>query len=189
MSARRKAVAEGVAYWWRGRLHSGREAPQLAIPLKLVKIEAVEWLCPKCGERAEWGPEPRCPRCGAGCEPRTLVEEVPELVDAIEALERAFNRVCKARFRGFALLEPWGAFMPLFTWRSLDLELPDGSRLVGAYAGRPRFLKRGFHNGPTFELPGNLAAIVWSGLLECLAFEVEEPLRLVELLSASAGFI
>jgi hypothetical protein len=112
-------------------------------------------------------------------------------VDAAEALERAFNRVCKAEFRGAVLLEPWGAFLPLFAWRPLDMELPDGSRLVGAYAGKPRFLKRGFRNGPltTFELPGNLAAIVWSGLLECLAFEVEEPLRLVELLSASAGFI
>jgi len=77
----------------------------------------------------------------------------------------------------------------------LDLELPDGSRLVGAYVGRPRFLRRGFYacgrDGPlaVFELPGNLAAIVWSGLLECLAFEVERPERLVELLSASADFI
>ena len=80
---------------------------------------------------------------------------------------------------------------PLFAWKPLDLELPDGSRLVGVYAGKPRFLKRGFHNGSTtsFELPGNLAAIVWSGLLECLAFEVEKPGELVELLSASAGFI
>jgi hypothetical protein len=71
------------------------------------------------------------------------------------------------------------------------LELPDGSRLVGAYAGKPRFLKRGFRNGPLaiFELLGNLAAIVWRGFLECLAFEVEEPERLVELLSASADFI
>jgi len=177
-------VAE-VAYWWRGRLHSEREAPQLAIPLKLVKIEAVEWLCPRCGERAEWSPEPRCPRCGARCEPRTLVEEVPELVDAIEALERAFNRVCKARVRGAVLLEPFGIFVPLFTWKLLDVELPDGSRLVGVYAGKPRFLKRGFHNGSTttFELPGNLAAIVWSGAVECLVFEVEEPEKLVELLS------
>jgi NMD protein affecting ribosome stability and mRNA decay len=82
---RRKAVAEGVAYWWRGRLHSEREAPQLAIPLKLVKVEAVEWLCPRCGERAEWGPEPKCPVCGARCEPRTRVEEVPELVDALSS--------------------------------------------------------------------------------------------------------
>ena len=78
---------------------------------------------------------------------------------------------------------------PLFAWKPLDLELPDGSRLVGVYAGRPRFLKRGFRNGPTFELPGNLAAVVWSGFLECLVFEVEEPEKLVELLSASAGFI
>jgi hypothetical protein len=110
-------------------------------------------------------------------------------VDSVETLERAFNRVCKAGFRGSALLEPFGLFLPLFAWKPLDLELPDGSRLVGAYAGRPRFLKRGFHNGSTFELPGNLAVIVWSGLLECLVFEVEEPERLVELLSASADFI
>jgi len=181
-------VAE-VAYWWRGRLHSEREAPPLAVPLRLVKVEAVEWLCPKCGERAEWGPEPRCPLCGARCEPRTRVEEVPELVDAVEALERAFNRVCRARFRGAAALEPLGIFVPLFAWKPLDLELPDGSRLVGAYAGKPRFLKRGFRNGSAFELPGNLAAVVWSGLLECLAFEVEKPGELMELLSASAGFI
>jgi hypothetical protein len=94
------------------------------------------------------------------------------------------------------LLEPWGAFLPLFAWKPLDLELPDGSQLVGAYAGRPRFLKRGFYacgrDGPlaVFELPGNLAVIVWSGgAVECLAFDVEEPLKLVELLSASAGFI
>jgi hypothetical protein len=106
-------------------------------------------------------------------------------VDAVEALERAFSRACRARFRGAVLLEPWGAFLPLFTWRPLDLELPDGSRLVGAYAGRPRFLKRGFRGElAVFELPGNLAAIVWSGLLECLAFEVEEPEKLVELLSS-----
>jgi len=105
-------------------------------------------------------------------------------VDAVEALERAFNRVCRARFRGAAALEPLGIFVPLFAWKPLDLELPDGSRLVGVYAGRPRFLKRGFRNGPTFELPGNLAAIVWSGLLECLAFEVEEPEKLVEQLSS-----
>jgi hypothetical protein len=112
-------------------------------------------------------------------------------VDSVETLERASNRVCKAGFRGSALLEPFGLFLPLFAWRPLDLELPDGSRLVGAYAGRPRFLKRGFRNGPLtiFELPGNLAAIVWSGLLECLAFEVGEPERLAELLSASADFI
>jgi len=182
-------VVEEVAYWWRGRLYSGGEAPPLAVPLKLVEVESVEWLCPKCGERAEWGPEPRCPLCGARCEPRTRVEEVPELVDAVEALERAFNRVCRARFRGAAALEPLGIFVPLFAWRPLDVELPDGSRLVGAYAGKPRFLKRGFRNGSAFELPGNLAAIVWSGFLECLAFEVEEPEKLVELLSASAGFI
>jgi hypothetical protein len=187
-------VAE-VAYWWRGKLYREGEAPPLAIPLRLVEIEAVEWVCPRCGERAEWGPEPRCPLCGASCEPRARVEEIPELVDAVEALERAFNRVCRARFRGAAALEPLGIFVPLFAWRPLDLELPDGSRLVGVYAGRPRFLKRGFHacgrDGPlaAFELPGNLAAIVWSGLLECLVFEVEEPERLVELLSASAGFI
>jgi predicted RNA-binding Zn-ribbon protein involved in translation (DUF1610 family) len=181
-------VAE-VAYWWRGRLHSEREAPPLAVPLRLVKVEAVEWLCPKCGERAEWGPEPRCPLCGARCEPRTRVEEVPELVDAVEALERAFNRVCRARFRGAAALEPLGIFVPLFAWKPLDLELPDGSRLVGAYAGKPRLLKGGFRDGSAFELPGNFAAIVWSGLLECLVFEVEEPEKLVELLSASAGFI
>ncbi|MCC6065947.1 MAG: hypothetical protein LM576_08195, partial [Thermofilum sp.] len=143
----------------------------------------------RCGERAEWGPEPRCPVCGARCEPRTVASKIPELVDAVEALERAFSRVCRAKFRGAVLLEPWGAFLPLFTWRPLDLELPDGSRLVGAYAGKPKFLKRGFRNGSTFELPGNLAAIVWSGLLECLAFEVGEPGKLVELLSASAGFI
>jgi hypothetical protein len=59
---------------------------------------------------------------------------------------------------------------------------------VGVYAGKPRFLKRGFHDGDgsttTFELPGNLAAIVWSGgVVECLVFEVEEPQKLVELLS------
>ncbi|MCC6049395.1 MAG: hypothetical protein LM580_01735 [Thermofilum sp.] len=178
-----------VGYWWRGRLYREREAPPLAIPLRLVEVESVEWLCPKCGERAEWSPEPRCPLCGARCEPRTLVVEVPELVDAVEALERAFNRVCRAGFRGAVALEPWGASLPLFVWKPLDLELPDGSRLVGAYAGRPRFLRRGFRNGSAFELPGNLAAIVWSGFLECLAFEVEEPEKLVELLSASAGFI
>jgi hypothetical protein len=87
-------------------------------------------------------------------------------------------------------LEPFGLFLPLFAWKPLDVELPDGSRLVGAYAGRPRFLRRGFRGElAAFELPGNLAAIVWSGLLECLAFEVEEPEKLVELLSASAGFI
>jgi len=188
LSARRKAVAE-VAYWWRGRLHSEREAPPLAVPLRLVKIEAVEWLCPRCGERAEWGPEPRCPRCGARCEPHTLVEEVPELVDAIEALERAFNRACKARVRGAVLLEPFSPLLPLFAWRVLDLELPDGSRLVGVYAGKPKFLKRGFHDGngslTSFELPGNLAVIVWSGgAVECLVFEVEEPEKLVELLSS-----
>ena len=182
-------VASRVAYWWRGRLYREGEAPPLAVPLRLLEIEAVEWVCPRCGAKAEWSPEPRCPVCGAKCEPRASVSEIPELVDAIEALERAFSRACRARFRGSVALEPWGAFLPLFTWRSLDLELPDGSRLVGAYAGRPRFLKRGFHNGSTFELPGNLAAIVWSGLLECLAFEVEEPLKLVELLSASADFI
>jgi hypothetical protein len=183
-------VAE-VGYWWRGRLYREREAPPLAVPLRLVKVEAVEWLCPKCGERAEWGPEPKCPVCGARCEPRTRVEEVPELVDAVEALERAFNRACRARFRGAVALEPLGIFVPLFAWRPLDLELPDGSQLVGAYAGKPRFLKRGFRNDPLtiFELPGNLAAVVWRGLLECLAFEVEEPLKLVELLSASADFI
>jgi hypothetical protein len=181
-----ETVAE-VAYWWRGRLYRGGEAPPLAVPLKLVRVEAVEWLCPRCGERAEWEPEPRCPVCGASCEPRTRVEEVPELVDAVEALERAFNRACRARFRGAAALEPLGIFLPLFAWRPLDLELPDGSRLVGVYAGRPRFLRRGFYGryGSTavFELPGNLAAIVWSSLLECLAFEVEEPLKLLELLS------
>jgi hypothetical protein len=107
-------------------------------------------------------------------------------VDAIEALERAFNRASKARVRGAVLLEPFSPFLPLFTWKLLDLELPDGSRLVGVYAGKPRFLKRGFHNGSTttFELPGNLAVIVWSGgVVECLVFEVEEPLKLVELLS------
>ncbi|MCC6049478.1 MAG: hypothetical protein LM580_02155 [Thermofilum sp.] len=182
-------MVEEVAYWWRGRLYSEREAPPLAVPLRLVKVESVEWLCPKCGERAEWGPEPRCPLCGAKCEPRTVASKVPELVDAVEALERAFSRVCEARFRGAVALEPFGLFLPLFTWRPLDLELPDGSRLVGVYAGKPRFLKRGFRNGSTFELPGNLAAVVWSGFLECLAFEVGEPLKLVELLSASAGFI
>jgi len=176
-------VAE-VAYWWRGRLHSEREAPPLAVPLRLVKVESVEWLCPKCGERAEWGPEPRCPLCGARCEPRTVASKVPELVDAAEALERAFSRVCRAGFRGAVALEPFGLFLPLFAWKPLDLELPDGSRLVGVYAGKPRFLKRGFRNGSAFELPGNLAAIVWSGFLECLAFEVEEPERLVELLSS-----
>ena len=185
MSARRKAVAE-VAYWWRGRLHSEREAPPLAVPLRLVKVEAVEWVCPKCGARAEWDPEPRCPVCGARCEPRTVASKVPELADAVEALERAFSRVCEARFMGAVALEPFGLFLPLFAWKPLDLELPDGSRLVGAYAGRPRFLRRGFRGElAVFELPGNLAAIVWSGgLLECLAFEVEEPLRLVELLSS-----
>jgi hypothetical protein len=182
-------VVEEVAYWWRGRLYREGEAPPLAIPLRLVEVESVEWLCPKCGERAEWGPEPRCPLCGARCEPRTVASKVPELVDAVEALERAFSRACRARFMGAVALEPFGLFLPLFAWKPLDLELPDGSRLVGVYAGKPRFLKRGFHNGSTFELPGNLAAIVWSGLLECLAFEVEEPLKLVELLSASAGFI
>jgi hypothetical protein len=180
-------VAE-VAYWWRGKLYREREAPPLAVPLRLVKVESVEWLCPRCGERAEWGPEPRCPLCGARCEPRASVSEVSELVDAVEALERAFNRVCRAGFRGAVALEPLGIFVPLFAWRPLDLELPDGSRLVGAYAGKPKFLKRGFRNGPLafFELPGNLAAIVWSGLLECLAFEVEEPLKLLELLSSSS---
>jgi hypothetical protein len=105
-------------------------------------------------------------------------------VDSVEALERAFSRVCEARFRGAVLLEPWGAFLPLFAWKPLDLELPDGSRLVGVCAGRPRFLKRGFRGElAVFKLPGNLAAIVWRGSLECLAFEVEEPLKLVELLS------
>ncbi|MCC6049351.1 MAG: hypothetical protein LM580_01515 [Thermofilum sp.] len=178
-----------VGYWWRGRLYREGEAPPLAVPLKLAKIEAVEWVCPRCGAKAEWSPEPKCPVCGAECEPRTLVVEVPELVDAVEALERAFSRACEARFMGAVALEPFGLFLPLFAWKPLDLELPDGSRLVGVYAGRPRFLKRGFRNGPTFELPGNLAAIVWSGLLECLAFEVGEPEKLVELLSASAGFI
>jgi len=177
-------VAE-VGYWWRGRLYSGGEAPPLAVPLRLVEVESVEWLCPKCGERAEWGPEPRCPLCGARCEPRTRVEEVPELVDAVEALERAFNRVCRARFRGAAALEPLGIFVPLFAWKPLDLELPDGSRLVGAYAVRPRFLRRGFRGElAAFELPGNLAVIVWSGLLECLAFEAEEPEKLLEQLSS-----
>ena len=68
------------------------------------------------------------------------------------------------------------------------MELPDGSRLVEVYAGKPRFLKRGFHDRncllTTFELPGNLAAIVWSGgAVECLVFEVEEPQKLAELLS------
>jgi len=68
----------------------------------------------------------------------------------------------------------------------LDLKLPDGSRSVGVYAGRPRFLKKGFRDGSLtiFELLGNLAAVVWSGgAVECLAFEVEEPEKLVELLS------
>jgi hypothetical protein len=152
----------------------------------LVKVESVRWLCPKCGARAEWSPEPKCPLCGAKCEPCVTERVEPELVDAVGALERAFNRVFKARFAGAVALEPFGSFLPLFSWKSLDLELPDGSRLVGAYAGRPRLLRRGFPASEvaTFELPGNLCCPVWGGgFLECLAFEVEEPRKLVELLS------
>ena len=44
-----------------------------------------------------------------------VASEVPEPVDAVETLERAFNRVCKAGFRSAVALKPWGAFSPLFS--------------------------------------------------------------------------
>ena len=186
------------AYWWRGRLYRESEAPRLAVPVKLFEVEVVEWVCPKCGGKADWAPEPKCPVCGARCQPRSSKEVLPELPDAAEALERVLERVCgEAVFRGAVVLDPPGTFQPLFAWKSLDAELPDGSRLIGAHAGKARFLRRGLgarrlavFDTPSerfFELPGNLCLVVWrAGFIECFAFEVPEPERAVELLEAEA---
>ena len=186
--AANRARSGELAYWWRGKLYRGSEAPPLAVPVRLLEVEVTEWVCPRCGAKADWAPEPRCPACGARARPRLFKEVLPELPDAAEALERALKRVCgEAAFRGSVVLDPPGAFQPLFAWRSLDAELPDGSRLIGARAGRPRFLRRGLGGPRLLELPGNLCLLVWSaGFVECLAFEVPEPERAAELLEAEA---
>ena len=187
--AGRGEVRGKAAYWWRGRLYRESEAPPLAVPVKLFEVEVVEWVCPKCGGKADWAPEPKCPACGARCQPRSSKEVLPELPDAAEALERVLERVCgEAVFRGAVVLDPPSALQPLFAWKSLDAELPDGSRLIGVHAGKARFLKRGFTlRAELFELPGNLCLVVWrASFIECIAFEVPEPERAVELLEAEA---
>jgi len=184
------AQNEKVVYWWRGKLYGELEAPPLAIPLRLLKVEAVEWVCPRCGGKADWAPEPRCPKCGSRCQPRSFKEILPELPDTVEALERMLKRVCGAvRFGGAVELEPSSVLSPLFAWEPLDLELPDGSRLIGAYAGRARFLKAAslkvgaFPSESVVELPGDLCLVVWrSGFVECYAFECREAGKVLELL-------
>ena len=173
------------AYWWRGRLYRAEEAPPLAIPVRLAEVEVTKWACPRCGAKASWDPEPRCPSCGSRCRPYTRIEALPELPGALEALERMLGRVCgSVKFRGAAALG-LGA-LPLFAWIPFDLELPDGSLLVGAYAGRARFLRKGSLSIPAerfIELPGNLCLVVWrSGLLLCFAFECSDARKVLELL-------
>jgi len=157
-------------------------------------VEVAEWVCPRCSAKASWDPEPRCPSCGLRCQPCSFKGVVPELPDALEALEQVLTRVCSSvKFKGAVALGLSGA-LPLFAWVPLDLELPDGSRLIGAYAGKPRFLRKGLAPlasllAPTehvFELPGNLCLLVWSsGLLECFAFECADAGRVLELLQSS----